>query len=541
MRSTMQDAPLSLSDLLRYGTTVHGGSQLVTWTGGEPRRFSFAETGRRAARLAHALRELGVTGDQRVATLQWNNQEHFEVYLAVPAMGTVLHTINIRLPAEQIVYIANHAEDHVLVVDATLLPLLAPILGQLRTVRHVIVCGGDPGEALAGMGVSVHRYDELLDGQPEEFAWARVDEHNAAAMCYTSGTTGEPKGVVYSHRSIWLHSMQVCMTDGMGVRQSDTLLGVVPMFHVLSWGLPHAALMVGASVLLPDRFLQPGPLVDMIATERPTFAAAIPSIWQAVLAELEADPRDISSLRQVVVGGSACPPTLMEAFEERHGVPILHAWGMTETSPLGTVARPPAGASDEQAWDYRITQGRLPASVQARLVDDSDASVPWDGVSVGELEVRGPWIAGAYFRDDSSDRFHDGWLRTGDVGRITADGYLTLTDRSKDLVKSGGEWISSVELENLVMAHPAVAEAAVVAIPDPTWQERPLVTVVVREGESVAADELRSFLADRVARWQLPEYWAFLNEVPKTSVGKFNKKLLRAQHAEGALPIQEVR
>ncbi|QVQ52231.1 long-chain fatty acid--CoA ligase [Spiractinospora alimapuensis] len=541
MRGTMQDAPLSLSDLVRYGTTVHGGAQLVTWTGDEPRRFTFARAGARAAQLAHALRELGVTGDQRVATLQWNNQEHFEAYLAVPAMGAVLHTINIRLPADQIVFIANHAEDQVLIVDATLLPLVVPILGKLRTVRHLIVCGGDPGEASEVPGVAVHRYEDLIAGRPEEFDWVRGDEHDAAALCYTSGTTGDPKGVAYSHRSIWMHSMQVCMTDGLAIRQSDNVLAIVPMFHVLSWGLPYAALMVGASLLLPDRFLQPAPLVEMIATERPTATAAIPSIWQGVLAELETNPRDVSSLRQVIVGGSACPPALMEASERRHGVPIVHAWGMTETSPLGSVARAPGGVSAEEAWDYRVSQGRLAASVQARLVDDAGDVVPWDGVSVGELEVRGPWIAGSYFGVEAPDRFDDGWLRTGDVGRITEDGFLTLTDRSKDLVKSGGEWISSVELENLVMAHPDVAEAAVIAVPDARWHERPLVTVVVRPEASVDAAELRAFLADRVARWQLPEYWAFVDAVPKTSVGKFDKKRIRAQHREGTLAVEEVR
>ncbi|NYI94915.1 fatty-acyl-CoA synthase [Streptomonospora nanhaiensis] len=545
MRSTMQDVPLSIADLVRYGTTVHGRARVVTWTGdaANPRRSTLAEVGARAARLAHALRGLGVTGDQRVATFQWNNQEHLEAYFAVPAMGAVLHTLNIRLHPDQVVYIADHAEDHVVIVDASLLPLFAPILPRLRTVRHVVVSGGGPADlgALAAEGVAVHSYEELLAGRPDTFDWPAGDERDAAAMCYTSGTTGAPKGVAYSHRSIYLHSMQVCMTDGKALSQGDTALAVVPMFHAMSWGLPYAALMVGASLLLPDRFLQPGPLADMIQAERPTIAAAVPTIWQGVLQELEAAPRDVSSLHRVVVGGMACPPSLMRRFEELYGIPVLHAWGMTETSPLGSIARPPADSEGEERWAYRLSQGRLPASVHGRLIGADGRPVPHDGSGVGELEVRGPWITGAYHRDDAPERFHDGWLRTGDVGTLTPDGFLRLTDRAKDVIKSGGEWISSVELENQVMSHPAVAEAAVVAVPDPTWDERPLVAVILKDGAVAEAAELRAFLAGRVPRWQLPEYWTFVDEVPKTSVGKFDKKVLRTRHAEGGLKVAEVR
>src|SRR5690606_18932882 len=336
--------------------------------------------------------------------------------------------------------------------------------------------------------------------------------------------TGDPKGVVYSHRSIWLHSMQVCMTDGMALSQRDKTLAIVPQFHAMSWGLPYAAFMSGASLVMPDRFLQPEPIAKILATEKPTFAAAVPTVWQGLLQYLEQNPQDISHLREVVVGGSAVPPSLMHAFEEKHNVRVVHAWGMTETSPLGSVARPPRGVTGEQEWAYRYTQGRFPASVQARLIGADGKELPWDGKSVGELGVAGPGIAGAYYRDPDPEKFHDGWLRTGDVGHITPDGFLTLTDRAKDVIKSGGEWISSVELENHVMAHPAVAEAAVVGIPNEKWDERPLVAVVVKEGQSVTAAELREFLVDKVAKWQLPEYWTFIDEVPKTSVGKFDKK-----------------
>ncbi|MEU0464044.1 MULTISPECIES: long-chain fatty acid--CoA ligase [unclassified Amycolatopsis] len=537
MLSTMQDGQLSLANLLQHGSRVHATSQVTTWTDQGPRRESYADLGRNAARLANALRSLGVTGDQRVGTFMWNNAEHLAAYFAIPAMGAVLHTLNIRLFPEQLTFVANHAEDHVVIVDGSLVPLLAKQLPELKTVRHVIVANGDPATLQAPDGVEVHSYDALLAAQPDTFDWPEIDERSAAAMCYTSGTTGDPKGVVYSHRSIWLHSMQVCMTDSMQLSPADNALVIVPMFHAMSWGLPYAAFMVGASLVMPDRFLQPGPLAQILASEKPTFAGAVPTIWQGLLQQLEAQPQDISHLREVVVGGSACPPALMHTFEERYGVPILHAWGMTETSPLGSVARPPAGATGEEAWKYRYTQGRFPASVRARLIDDNGNEQPWDNESVGELEVAGPWIAGAYHGGADPEKFHDGWLRTGDVGKISPDGYLTLTDRAKDVIKSGGEWISSVDLENTVMSHPAVAEAAVVGVPDEKWDERPLVAVVVREGQSVTAEELREFLADKVAKWQLPEHWTFIDEVPKTSVGKFDKKRLRAFHSQGKLDV----
>ncbi|WP_033295774.1 long-chain fatty acid--CoA ligase [Amycolatopsis jejuensis] len=542
MLSTMQDGQLSLAKLLRHGTKVHAKSEVATWTGSEARRESYAELGKHAARLAGALRSLGVTGDQRVGTFMWNNAEHLAAYLAVPAMGAVLHTLNIRLFPEQLVFVANHAEDHVILVDGTLVPLLAKNLPGMKTVKHVVVANGDAAALEAPAGITVHSYAELLAGQPDEFDWPEVDERSAAAMCYTSGTTGDPKGVVYSHRSIWLHSMQVCMSDSMRLAQEDTALAIVPMFHAMSWGLPYASMMVGASMLMPDRFLQPAPIAAMLAAEKPTFAAAVPTIWQGLLAHLDANPQDISHVREVVVGGSAAPPSLMHAFEERYDVPILHAWGMTETSPLGSVARPPASATGEERWAYRYTQGRFPASVSARLIGDDGQELPWDNEAVGELEVSGPWIAGAYHGGSEIDpeKFHDGWLRTGDVGKISPDGFLTLTDRAKDVIKSGGEWISSVDLENAVMGHPAVAEAAVVGIPDEKWDERPLVAVVVREGQSATAEELRDYLADKVAKWQLPENWTFVEEVPKTSVGKFDKKRLRASYSEGKLDISHL-
>ncbi|OZC33152.1 long-chain fatty acid--CoA ligase [Gordonia polyisoprenivorans] len=539
MRSTMQDVPLSIAQILRHGSTVHGTAEVITWMGTESRRRTYAEVGRRSAALANALRGLGVTGDQRVGTFMWNNAEHLEAYLAVPAMGAVLHTLNIRLFPEQLVFVANHGEDHVIIVDPTLLPLLNPQLPELTTVKHIIVTGEDTSGVEAPEGMTVHSYEALIADQPGTFDWPEVDERDAAAMCYTSGTTGDPKGVAYSHRSIYLHSMQVCMTEGPALKQGDRALAVVPQFHAMSWGLPYAAFMIGASLIMPDRFLQPEPLAALIAAEQPTFAAAVPTIWQGLHQYLEQHPQDISCMHDVLIGGSAVPPSLMHIFQEQHDIQVLHAWGMTETSPLGSVARPPAGTEGEERWRYRYTQGRFPASVQARIVDDGKV-LPNDGESVGELEVRGPWITGAYYGVDAPEKFDDGWLRTGDVGTITPDGYLTLTDRTKDIIKSGGEWISSVDLENAVMGHPDVIEAAVIGVPDPKWDERPLVAVVLREGSDATPDSLREFLSDKVAKWQLPENWTVINEVPKTSVGKFDKKRLRSRYHDGGLSVTQL-
>lgn len=541
MLSTMQDEPLSLATLLRYASTFMGDSTVSTWTGTGVRTMTYRELGAESARLAHALRSLGIGAGDRVGTFMWNNNEHMVAYIAVPAMGAVLHALNIRLFPDQLVFVADHAEDQVVIVDGTLVPMFAQYLPNLKTVRHVIVANGDAAALPAPEGVQVHSYSELLAAQPDTFDYPVLDERSAAAMCYTSGTTGDPKGVVYSHRSNWLHAMQVCQPTSMGFSNRDYVLAIVPLFHANAWGLPYAALMSGANVLMPDRFLQPGPLLEMMAAEKPTFAAAVPTIWGGVLAGLAAKPQDISHLRSVVVGGSAVPPSMMRAFEEKHGVRILHAWGMTETSPLGSVAHPPAGATGADEWEYRFTQGRFPAGVQARLVGDDGSVVPNDGVALGELEVRGPWITGSYYSPDGAvidpDKFDDGWLRTGDVGKISPDGYLTLVDRSKDVIKSGGEWISSVDLENAVMAHPAVAEAAVIGVPDEKWDERPLVAIVLADGAETEPQELRDFLADKFAKWQLPERWTFIAEVPKTSVGKFDKKRLRAQYANGDLTV----
>jgi fatty-acyl-CoA synthase len=535
--STMMDEPLLVRRLLEHGGRVHATSRVVTATGDGIRVTSYGEIATNAARLASALTALGVRPGQRVATFMWNNAEHVEAYFAVPVMGAVVHPLNIRLFTEQVAYVANHAEDRVVIVDNTLLDGFAKLLPRLRMVEHVIVNGPADLSVLEGTGVAVHDYATLLSGQPETYDWPDLDERSAAAMCYTSGTTGHPKGVVYSHRSIYLHSFGVAMPDGFALSARDLVLAVVPQFHVLAWGLPYAGFLTGASLAMPDRSLAPDTLAEFIAAARPNKAAGVPTVWTGLIRHVEENPKaDISSLREAVVGGSACPPALMAAYD-RHGITMLHAWGMTETSPLGTHARPPADAADADLAGYRLSQGRLVAPVQARLVGPDDEDVPWDGESVGELEVRGPWITAAYYREPDSDAFDDGWLRTGDVGAITPDGYLRLTDRLKDVIKSGGEWISSVELEGHLMAHPEVAEAAVVGVPDDKWGERPLGVVVRAAGATAEPDELRGFLAERVAGWQLPERWAYVLEIPKTSVGKFDKKALRRAYAHDDLDV----
>src|SRR6476661_5146130 len=478
MRSTMQDFPLTIGGLMKHGTTVHADSEVVTATADGTRSQTYAELGKRAAKLANGLRSLGIDGDQHVGTFQWNNTEHLEAYLAIPAMGAVLHTLNIRLFPEQLVYIANHAEDQVVIVDDSLVGLLAPHLPEMKTVQHVLVAGPDAASAdldsLRSSGKEVLLYEDLLADQPEEFDWPEVDERTAAAMCYTSGTTGHPKGVVYSHRSSYLHSMAVCAGNAFGVSDHDKILPVVPMFHANAWGLAYAAVLAGADLIMPDRFLQPEPLTRLIEAERPTIAGAVPTIWNGLLAYVRANGGDLSSLRLVPCGGSAVPHTLQEAYEKELGVRIVQAWGMTETSPLGSVAHPPAGTPAEEEWHYRDTQGRLMHAVQGRLVGDGGEELPHDGTSVGEVEVRGPWVTGSYYKDDDPAKFRDGWLRTGDVGTIDRLGFVVLTDRAKDVIKSGGEWISSMELENALMAHPDVMEAAVIGVPDEKWGERPL-------------------------------------------------------------------
>jgi fatty-acyl-CoA synthase len=542
VESTMMDIPLTVTSIMRYGTTAFAGKEVVTCAGdAPPRRRTYAALGERTARLANALRSLGVDGDQRVGTFMWNNAEHLEAYYAIPSMGAVLHTLNIRLSPDQVGYIATHAGDHAVIVDASLVPLFAKVLPLADTVKHVIVSGPADAAAvrsLAESGRAVHSYEELLDDAPASFDWPDLDERSAAAMCYTSGTTGLPKGVVYSHRSTYLHSMGACLGNAFAMSEQDRILPVVPQFHANAWGLAYAALMSGADLVMPDRYMTPAAIVGLIENEKVTVGAGVPTIWQGVLAHLRAVGGDISSLRTLVCGGSALPESVMRAYADEFGLVMTHAWGMTETSPLGSIAHEPAGVTGEAVWEYRTSQGRLFCTIEGRLGGDDGEILPSDGEAVGEIEVRGPWVTGSYYRDSAPEKFHDGWLRTGDVGTLDAAGFVRLTDRAKDVIKSGGEWISSMELENLLMAHPSVAEAAVIGVPDEKWGERPLAAVVLRQDAGpVTPDELRAFLSDRIPRWQLPERWSFIDEVPKTSVGKFKKTTLREQYAAGQLDV----
>jgi fatty-acyl-CoA synthase len=535
MDSTMMDTPLVVTGLLEHGRRVHGDSSVVTYVPGGNRRASFTEVADRVDRLAAALARLGVRPGDRVATFSFNIQEHFEAYFAVPCMGAVLHTLNHRLFPDQLSYIINHAEDRVILIQAKLIPALAKIMGELRTVEHVVVMDGpDTGEIERTLS-----YDELLAAESGRYVWPELDERSAAAMCYTSGTTGNPKGVVYSHRSTYLHSLAECSANALGLSERDRILPLMPMFHANAWGLPYAGWSVGADFLLPDQYAQADHLTRFIAEEGATFAGAVPTVWNDVLRYAEANPVDLSSLRMIICGGSAVPRALMERFQERFGVAIVQAWGMTETSPLAAVARPPRGsvAPDEFAW--RSLSGRIVAGVELRICDDAGDVLPWDGETVGEIEVRGPWVTASYYRDDAVEKFHDGWLRTGDVGSVTPNGFIRITDRAKDVIKSGGEWISSVDIEGALIAHPDVVEAAVIGVPDERWDERPL-ACVVRGRPDLTARELRDYLSDKVAKWWLPERWAFIDEVPKTSVGKFDKKVLRSRHAVGELTIVEV-
>ena len=549
----MQTQPMLISQLLTYGTTVHAKSEVVTWTGDDTRRTTFGEVGKDAARVAHALRALGVEGDDRVGTFMWNNAEHLAVYLGVPSMGAVLHAWNIRLFAEQLVYVANHGGAKVVFVDTTLLPLLLPSLPELTHLRHVVINGPVDEETRAAVSAAphvegLHSWSELLADYLDTFDWPEdVDENDACGLCYTSGTTGNPKGVAYSHRSNFLHSLAAVGTMNLSAR--DRVLLVVPMFHANAWGMPYTAMVTGMTLLMPDRFLQGDHLAAFGEAEGATFGAGVPTIWTDMLRSLDNGSRKLPLVKTLLIGGSAAAPSLIRGYWDRHGIDIMHAWGMTETSPLASAALEPPGLTrdDDEYWPYRFSQGRISAGVEARLVDDDGNVVPWDGESIGEIELRGNWITGSYLRTGGESevdiaemdaKFDDDWLRTGDVGRISADGYLVLTDRAKDVIKSGGEWISSVELENALMAHPDVVEAAVIGVPDDRWDERPLAAVVLAPETSLTAPALRDFLSDSFAKWQLPERWTFIDEVPKTSVGKFDKKVLRQQYADGALEVE---
>jgi fatty-acyl-CoA synthase len=536
MLSTMQDGPLLVSGILRRGQEVYGDSLVVTVEAGGYRESTFTQVAARAEKLAKALRRLGVADDDRVGTFAWNDQEHLEAYLAVPSMGAVLHTLNIRLFPEQLAYVVNHAEDKVVIVDASIAPLFARVRDECKTVEHVIVVGeGDT----TGLGDTLS-YQDLVEAEEPGCRWPELDERRAASMCYTSGTTGNPKGVVYSHRSTWLHAFAGMTTNCVGASEKDRVLVIVPMFHANAWGMPYTAFFAGTDLIFPERFLQAEPLARIIAEQRPTLSLGVPTIWNDLLHYSQSHDVDLSSLRLLTAGGAAVPRSLMEAYQDRFDIAMIQGWGMTETSPVCAFGRAPKGVPADQEMDWRAKTGRVIAGVELRVVDEEGEVMPNDGKSVGEFEVRGPWVTAAYYGDPSPERFHDGWLRTGDVGSLDSRGFMQISDRTKDVIKSGGEWISSVELENEVMAHPDIYEAAVIGVPDERWDERPLVVIVPTEGARPEPADILVFLSTRVARWWLPERWAFADEIPKTSVGKFDKKVLRARAAEGTLVVHDV-
>jgi len=534
----MMDYPLTLNTIVEHAGRMSPRKTIKTkQPDGSWREYSYAEFQRRVRRLGNALAALGLEPGERVATFAWNNYQHLELYFGIPCAGAVCHTLNIRLSHEQLKYIIDHAEDKIIFVDGTLLPLIEPIADQLRTVRHFVLFNAEADQA--GKLPNVLHYEELMAAASDDYDWRCADENMALGLCYTSGTTGLPKGVLYSHRSMMLHTLGVLQAAALGPTEADVVLPVVPQFHAMAWGLPYAATWVGASIVMPGPHLQPAPLADMIESERVTIAAGVPTIWNGLYHELRQNPRDISSITQLVVGGSAMPRGLIEAYERDFGVNVVHAWGMTEMSPIGSVAKLQSQHQDLDAasrWDVKAKQGYFVPGVDARIADDEGKELPWDGETMGELQVRGYWVAGQYYkREDDAEHFtDDGWFRTGDVGAIDRDGYMTITDRTKDLVKSGGEWISSVDLENMLISHPDVREAAVIAVPDERWGERPLAVLVPLDGE-YDPQALNAYLLEHFPKFWLPDRYIVVEEIPKTGVGKMDKKVLRQLHADGEL------
>ena len=530
----MDDFPLSLRTVVERAELLSPGRPVVSRRpDGSIHRTTLGECAHRARRLASALAGLGIGDGDRVATLLWNQPEHLETYLAVPPMGSVIHTLNPRLHRDELGFIANDADDRAIVVDESLLEVFEGLRSECE-FEHVIVVS-ESGSVPEG----TLDYGSLI-ADAEPMSWPDLGERRAAAMCYTSGTTGRPKGVVYSHRALVLHSPVVALPDAFGVSARDVILPVVPMFHVNAWGLPYAAALAGAGLVLPGPRLDAESVLDLLAAERVTVTAGVPTVWMAVLQAISAEPDrwDLSALQRLAVGGSAVPRSLLEGFD-RHGLTIIQAWGMTETSPVGSVCRLPLDLDDasmDEQYEYRARAGIAVPFVELRARGDDGELIPWDDQAMGELEVRGPWVASAYHGGTGREKYtEDGWFQTGDVVRIDQRGCIRITDRSKDLVKSGGEWISSVDVENLLMAHPAVAEAAVIAIPDERWGERPLAVVVLRDGEEASPDDLRGHLSQDFAKWQLPERIEFIEAIPRTATGKFKKTVLRERFAQTAV------
>jgi fatty-acyl-CoA synthase len=531
VKGLMQDYQLTLPAILKRAEDLYGKKEIVSRTPDKSfHRYTYADFVRRSKKLAVALGKLGLEKSDRVVTLAWNTHQHLEAYFGVPSANLILHTLNPRLSPNDLAYIINHAEDKVLLIDETLVELLDNIEDEVD-LEHIFVFSAD-GSAPEGL----ESYEDLLEGADEaDFEYPDLDERDAAALCYTSGTTGRPKGALYSHRSICLHSLALAAADGLGIRERDVVLPVVPMFHVNAWGVPFAATMVGAKQVMPGVHLDPESLLEEYEQERVTFTAGVPTVFLAVLQTLDSDPGayDLSEMRSLAIGGSAAPESMIRGFDERHGLKVVHAWGMTETDPVATVCHLTSElleAPEDKQYKYRAKQGFPLPFIEIRARGDENF-IPWDGEAMGELEVRGPWVANSYFNtEEGSDKFtEDGWFKTGDIVTIEPRGYVEIRDRDKDLVKSGGEWISSVDLENAIMGHEAVAEASVIAIPHEKWDERPLAVVVLKDGQEATAEDLLSHLEGDFAKWQLPDAVEFVDEIPRTATGKFLKMELREQ------------
>lgn len=531
----MQHTPLLMSNILDRGAKVAPNEEIVTLTENGVRRQTYKETRDRSHQLAHALAGAGIKIGDRVGTFMWNGSRHLEAYHACAGMGAVLHTLNVRLSEKDLEYIINHAEDQIIIADADVLPLLENLKGKIPTVRKIVVATEEGFEGWATELPDPVDYEAFIAGQPTEYEWPQIDENSPMGLCYTSGTTGNPKGVEYEHRSQYLHTLTQCMTDSMGLSGADTVCGIVPMFHAMGWGIPWSALMLGCKQVMPHRFMDPARLIELMSSEKVTLSAGVPTIWQGVKGLYEANPGayDLSSLSRLTCGGSSPPPSLIRWFWDELDVEMIQGWGMTETSPLATLSRrvmkrSQLSLSEDEQFENVAKAGQLMPGLELDIFDEEFNRLPHDGETVGEILVRGPWICSEYFNNPQPDKFHDGWLITGDVGKIDPEEYLIIADRSKDLVKSGGEWISSVDLENHIVGVDGVAQACVVAQPHPKWDERPVALVILEAGKEVAQQTILQHCETAFAKWQLPDEILFVDMIPLTSTGKMDKKVVRA-------------
>ena len=544
----MQHSPLLMSRILDRGATVSPNIEIVTATENGVRRQTYSETRDRAHQLAHALSQSGIGVGDRVGTFMWNGSQHLEAYHAVAGMGAVLHTLNVRLSDVDLEYIINHAEDRLIIVDADLLPSLEKLQDRMPSVERVVVATEDQSVSWSTSLPNAVDYEDYIQGKPKRFEWPQIDENAPLGLCYTSGTTGNPKGVEYEHRSQYLHTMAQCMTDSMGLSGADSICGIVPMFHAMGWGIPWSALMLGCKQVMPHRYMDPQRLVQLMAEEQVTLSAGVPTIWQGVksLVESDLDRYDLSDLSRLTCGGSSPPASLIRWYWDALGVEMIQGWGMTETSPLATLSRrimkrQHLDLSDDERFENVAKAGQLMPGLELDIFDENFQRMPHDGESVGEILVRGPWICSEYFNNPQPDKFHDDWLITGDVGKIDSEEYLIISDRSKDLVKSGGEWISSVDLENHIVALAGIAQACVVAQPHPKWDERPVALVVLDEGAEVSLDQILDHCALAFAKWQLPDEVLYIQDIPLTSTGKMDKKTVRAQMERDGYKLPDLR